>query len=98
MRFTHHEVLECYIMGSSLLGLAGQEGILARHDDLDLGGGNVGIQPHIVDMAHEPDPHRFVAELVRSAKSPRCSLPLGLGQLLQAVQRRVEEKLLVYGA
>eukprot|EP00561_Arcocellulus_cornucervis_P004082 CAMPEP_0185816712 /NCGR_PEP_ID=MMETSP1322-20130828/17951_1 /TAXON_ID=265543 /ORGANISM="Minutocellus polymorphus, Strain RCC2270" /LENGTH=30 /DNA_ID= /DNA_START= /DNA_END= /DNA_ORIENTATION= len=30
-------------MGSPLLGLTGQGGILARHDDLDLGGGNVGI-------------------------------------------------------
>ena len=94
-KFTRHKVLEGYIMSPTLIGLTREKRIFAGHNYFDFGGGNVGIQPQIIDMPDKADKHRLVPKLVWTPISPRSSQPVRFHQMFQPIQRRVQDELLI---
>ena len=94
-KFTRHKVLEGYIMSPTLIGLTREKRIFAGHNYFDFGGGNVGIQPQIIDMPDEADKHGLVPKLVWTPISPRSSQSVRFHQMFQSIQRRVQDELLI---
>ena len=93
---TYHKVLEGYVMSSALIGLTREKRIFTSHNYFDFGGGNVGIQPQIIDMPDKADKHGLVPNLIGPPISPCRSQAIRFHQLFQSVQRRMQDELLIY--